>query len=178
MPKITIHCIRHAQGYHNLSLTSHLLPDPSLTPLGTTQCTTLSTTFPYTTHLTHLISSLLRRTLYTTLLSSPSLPLPPPLPPPPVPPPPTTSKSSLCQKSKKRPPYPAIRGSAGCWGFGERRIDRASLRETEESRKRRRGSELPLTREEQLRLRDAAEREWRASGFQSGGAGAGEESRL
>ncbi|KAH7346315.1 histidine phosphatase superfamily [Rhexocercosporidium sp. MPI-PUGE-AT-0058] len=72
MAKATIHCVRHAQGFHNLSLANHTIADPLLTPTGKTQCTTLSQTFPSPQTITHLISSPLRRTLYTTLLSFPS----------------------------------------------------------------------------------------------------------
>jgi broad specificity phosphatase PhoE len=73
MPKIYLHLIRHAQGFHNLCLENHVLPDPLLTPLGEQQCHELSKAFPYTSQITHLIASPLRRTIYTTLLSFPSL---------------------------------------------------------------------------------------------------------
>lgn len=74
MTKITIHCVRHAQGYHNLTTANHSIPDPSLTPLGEQQCANLAASFP-TSHrdrITHLVASPLRRTLYTCLLSFPS----------------------------------------------------------------------------------------------------------
>lgn len=76
MGKITIHCVRHAQGYHNLNEANHSIPDPDLTPLGETQCATLSKVFPSSfptgaPKITHLVASPLRRTLYTCLLSFP-----------------------------------------------------------------------------------------------------------
>lgn len=77
MARITIHCIRHAQGYHNLNLENHKLPDPSLTPLGEAQCRHLAIDFPHTPVITHLVASPLRRTIYTTLLSLPTLIHPP-----------------------------------------------------------------------------------------------------
>jgi broad specificity phosphatase PhoE len=43
----------------------------------------------------------------------------------------------------------------------------ASLRETRESRERRRGTERGLTADEQRELKASREREWRESGFQS-----------
>ncbi|CAD6447530.1 a91fb390-1aa4-400c-8e4a-4b264905ef70 [Sclerotinia trifoliorum] len=68
---ITLHLIRHAQGFHNLSTKNHSMPDPLLTPTGKSQCETLSRTFPPET-ITHLIASPLRRTLYTALYSFPT----------------------------------------------------------------------------------------------------------
>lgn len=68
MPKITIHCVRHAQGCHNLSAENHVLPDPSLTGLGEAQCEALRIFFPYHDKITHLVASPLRRTIYTCLL--------------------------------------------------------------------------------------------------------------
>jgi broad specificity phosphatase PhoE len=72
MGKTIITCVRHAQGYHNLNSANEQLPDPDLTPLGETQCRTLSTTFPSAQNITHLVASPLRRTLYTCLLSFPT----------------------------------------------------------------------------------------------------------
>jgi broad specificity phosphatase PhoE len=78
MGKITIHAVRHAQGYHNLNAANHQLPDPELTPLGETQCATLASVFPTAScfpsppKITHLVASPLRRTLYTCLLSFPA----------------------------------------------------------------------------------------------------------
>lgn len=78
MGKATLHCVRHAQGYHNLNIENQQLPDPDLTPLGEEQCAILSTAFPTAScfpsppKITHLVASPLRRTLYTCLLSFPS----------------------------------------------------------------------------------------------------------
>ena len=41
----TVHIVRHAQGYHNLSNANQLLPDPELTPLGEEQCAHLRRSF-------------------------------------------------------------------------------------------------------------------------------------
>ncbi|KAF7502272.1 hypothetical protein GJ744_006278 [Endocarpon pusillum] len=65
----TVHCVRHAQGFHNLSEANHNMHDPSLTPFGEQQCATLRETFPYHDKICLLVSSPLRRTIYTTLLS-------------------------------------------------------------------------------------------------------------
>jgi broad specificity phosphatase PhoE len=72
MGKITIHCVRHAQGFHNLNTANHALHDPSLTPLGEEQCATLAQNFPYHSQITYLVASPLRRTIYTCLLSFPT----------------------------------------------------------------------------------------------------------
>lgn len=72
MPSITIHGIRHAQGYHNLNTANHTIHDPLLTPLGESQCSALAQSFPYTRQITHLVASPLRRTIFTTLLSFPN----------------------------------------------------------------------------------------------------------
>jgi broad specificity phosphatase PhoE len=69
VPNIIIHCIRHAQGYHNLNEENHKLHDPSLTPFGESQCQALQKVFPYHEKITHLVASPLRRTIYTCLLS-------------------------------------------------------------------------------------------------------------
>jgi broad specificity phosphatase PhoE len=71
MGKTTIHCVRHAQGFHNLNTANHAIRDPDLTPLGQEQCAILSREFPYHDQVTHLVASPLRRTLYTCLLSFP-----------------------------------------------------------------------------------------------------------
>lgn len=52
---------------------NHLqIPDPDLTPLGVTQCEALAKSFPYHNQITHLMSSPIRRALYTCLNSFPS----------------------------------------------------------------------------------------------------------
>jgi len=71
MGKVTIHCVRHAEGYHNLNTANHSIPDPLLTSKGLSQCGKLSTTFLHHSRITHLVASSLRRTLYTCLLSFP-----------------------------------------------------------------------------------------------------------
>ncbi|KAF2760331.1 phosphoglycerate mutase-like protein [Pseudovirgaria hyperparasitica] len=63
----TIHCIRHAQGYHNLSTDNYILPDPDLTPHGMSQCTALSNSFPHMPQIDLIVASPIRRTLYTAL---------------------------------------------------------------------------------------------------------------
>ncbi|CCC13047.1 hypothetical protein SMACR_06190 [Sordaria macrospora] len=68
-PKTIVHLVRHAQGHHNLCAANHALPDPSLTPLGESQCSALRDSFPYHDKITHLVASPMRRTLYTCLLS-------------------------------------------------------------------------------------------------------------
>lgn len=61
----TIHLVRHAQGYHNLSDKNQLLPDPDLTPLGIQQCADLRAQFPHHAQLKGLVASGMRRTLHT-----------------------------------------------------------------------------------------------------------------
>lgn len=70
-PKTIIHCVRHAQGFHNLSIENHTIRDPLLTDLGKQQCAELASSFPHHSQITHLVASPLRRTIYTTLLSFP-----------------------------------------------------------------------------------------------------------
>jgi broad specificity phosphatase PhoE len=60
---ITIHLVRHAQGFHNLTEINQQIPDPYLTPLGKEQCSTLCSLFPYHDRITHLVASPMRRTL-------------------------------------------------------------------------------------------------------------------
>ncbi|TDZ25504.1 Phosphoglycerate mutase-like protein [Colletotrichum orbiculare MAFF 240422] len=65
---VQIHLVRHAQGFHNLSLENEALRDPLLTDLGKQQCAALRSAFPHHSKLTHLVASPLRRTLHTCLL--------------------------------------------------------------------------------------------------------------
>ncbi|KAK1984384.1 phosphoglycerate mutase [Colletotrichum cereale] len=65
---VQIHLIRHAQGFHNLSVENEAIRDPLLTDLGKQQCAALRAAFPHHARLTHLVASPLRRTLYTCLL--------------------------------------------------------------------------------------------------------------
>ncbi|KAK7736523.1 hypothetical protein SLS53_006954 [Cytospora paraplurivora] len=66
---ITIHLVRHAQGFHNLTVINQQIPDPYLTPLGRQQCAALQAEFPAHDRITHLVSSPMRRTLQTCQLS-------------------------------------------------------------------------------------------------------------
>ncbi|KAI1211281.1 phosphoglycerate mutase-like protein [Annulohypoxylon truncatum] len=64
-----IHLVRHAQGFHNLSVENQQLSDPDLTPLGITQCEELCKKFDAHDKITHLVASPIRRTLWTCLRS-------------------------------------------------------------------------------------------------------------
>lgn len=65
----TIHCVRHAQGFHNVGGGNYSLPDPSLTPLGEQQCESLRTnSFADQTKISLVAASPLRRTLHTASL--------------------------------------------------------------------------------------------------------------
>ncbi|KAM5436470.1 hypothetical protein MferCBS31731_005748 [Microsporum ferrugineum] len=68
MPPV-LHCVRHAQGFHNLSVANHVMQDPLLTPFGEEQCRTLRANFPYHADIDLIVASPLRRTIYTALLS-------------------------------------------------------------------------------------------------------------
>lgn len=63
-----IHCVRHAQGYHNLSVANHSIHDPLLTPYGEEQCRELARTFPYHDRIDLVVASPIKRTMYTALL--------------------------------------------------------------------------------------------------------------
>ncbi|KAJ5928985.1 phosphoglycerate mutase family protein [Penicillium verhagenii] len=65
----TIHCVRHAQGVHNLCTANHVIPDPLLTDLGHEQCAKLREVFPYHDKIDLVTASPLRRTIYTALES-------------------------------------------------------------------------------------------------------------
>lgn len=61
-----LHCVRHAQGFHNLGLEFSSLPDPRLTPLGVEQCEKLREThFADQSKISYIFSSPLRRTVHT-----------------------------------------------------------------------------------------------------------------
>lgn len=64
----TNHCVRHAQGFHNLNHANHSIPDPLLTPLGEEQCANLQKKFPYHSSVDLVVASPLKRTIYTALL--------------------------------------------------------------------------------------------------------------
>lgn len=68
----TIHCIRHAQGYHNLGVEFHSLLDPRLTPHGEKQCADLQNAFFQPTvqkQISLIAASPLTRTLHTAYLT-------------------------------------------------------------------------------------------------------------
>ncbi|KAJ5316701.1 hypothetical protein N7508_001209 [Penicillium antarcticum] len=64
-----IHCVRHAQGVHNLCTENHVIPDPLLTDLGHEQCKKLRESFPRHADIDLVTTSPLRRTIYTALES-------------------------------------------------------------------------------------------------------------
>lgn len=71
MPAI-IHCVRHAQGFHNLGTEFHSLRDPRLTPHGENQCADLqSASFPPSAQqqISLITASPLTRTLHTAYLT-------------------------------------------------------------------------------------------------------------
>lgn len=61
-----IYIIRHAESVHNVTK-DFSIRDPGLTPLGFTQASALTTTFPAHSSIGVIISSPLRRTIETTL---------------------------------------------------------------------------------------------------------------
>lgn len=65
----TIHFVRHAEGFHNISIFNHGLRDPLLTPYGKEQCAHLAKTFPHLQDIDLVVASPLKRTIYTALLS-------------------------------------------------------------------------------------------------------------
>lgn len=70
MPPI-LHCVRHGEGFHNLSVTNHMIHDPDLTPRGERQCLQMAETFPFHNSVDLIVASPIRRTLYTALLCFP-----------------------------------------------------------------------------------------------------------
>lgn len=68
MPPSKIHLLRHGQGYHNLK-EDYTLPDPSLTPEGERQATTVSHEIPDIFSVNCIYASPMRRTLHTALLT-------------------------------------------------------------------------------------------------------------
>lgn len=69
MAPTTVHLVRHAQGYHNISVANHAIHDPLLTPVGEEQCRVLQQDFPQLKDVDCVIASPLKRTIYTALLS-------------------------------------------------------------------------------------------------------------
>ncbi|KAM3513774.1 hypothetical protein MY11210_002587 [Beauveria gryllotalpidicola] len=72
----TIHLVRHAQGFHNLSAENETMHDPDLTPLGEQQCRDLRSEFPHHARVAHLVASPMRRTLWTCIRAFGDLPGP------------------------------------------------------------------------------------------------------
>ncbi|RMD41627.1 hypothetical protein DV735_g3475, partial [Chaetothyriales sp. CBS 134920] len=65
-----LHCVRHAQGFHNLGIEYSHLPDPFLTPKGEGQCNDLKNGhFADQSRLSLITASPLRRTLHTAFLT-------------------------------------------------------------------------------------------------------------
>lgn len=64
-----LHLVRHAQGLHNLCNDNTKIHDPDLTALGEQQCAELQKHFPHHQGVDLIVSSPIRRTLYTALLS-------------------------------------------------------------------------------------------------------------
>ncbi|ODM19372.1 hypothetical protein SI65_05990 [Aspergillus cristatus] len=62
-----IHCVRHAQGFHNLGDENWGMIDPLLTPAGERQCDELRAAFPFHSSVQLVVASPLRRTIYTAL---------------------------------------------------------------------------------------------------------------
>lgn len=67
----TVHLVRHAQGFHNLSVKNHAMHDPLLTPAGIEQCRILAKDFPFKNDVELVVASPLKRTIYTALYSFP-----------------------------------------------------------------------------------------------------------
>ena len=71
---ITVHLVRHAQGFHNLGIQYHTLRDPALTPLGENQCAILRSKLQNTygidpTAISLVTASPLTRTIHTAALA-------------------------------------------------------------------------------------------------------------
>lgn len=66
---LTLHCVRHAQGYHNLSAENEeKYHDPDLTKRGREQCERLRESFPYHSQVDCVVASPIRRTIQTALI--------------------------------------------------------------------------------------------------------------
>lgn len=62
-----VHCVRHAQGIHNLTIENHGLLDPVLTVFGEQQCHELARDFTGHNNVELVVASPLKRTVYTAL---------------------------------------------------------------------------------------------------------------
>jgi broad specificity phosphatase PhoE len=67
MPPI-VHCVRHAQGTHNLPGFDPTRRDPPLTETGEAQCAELAAKFPFHSRISQVFSSPLQRTVATAYL--------------------------------------------------------------------------------------------------------------
>lgn len=66
---VTLHCIRHGQGLHNVGAGNYQLPDPKLTELGEAQCVALREShFPDQSRISLIASSPLSRALHSASL--------------------------------------------------------------------------------------------------------------
>lgn len=66
-----LHCIRHAQGFHNLTkedIDCEQIPDPDLTDRGREQCERLREEFPFQDQIDLIMASPIRRTIQTALI--------------------------------------------------------------------------------------------------------------
>ncbi|KAJ6035872.1 hypothetical protein N7540_000151 [Penicillium herquei] len=66
------HCVRHAQGVHNLSHPNQHLPDPELTPLGEEQVGASGARLPELENIQLILSSPFQRAIQAALLAFPS----------------------------------------------------------------------------------------------------------
>jgi broad specificity phosphatase PhoE len=64
-----IHLVRHAQGLHNVCTENTKIHDPILTTLGQQQCAELQNNFPHHQGVDLIVSSPIKRTIYTSLFS-------------------------------------------------------------------------------------------------------------
>ncbi|OJJ85431.1 uncharacterized protein ASPGLDRAFT_65451 [Aspergillus glaucus CBS 516.65] len=62
-----IHCVRHAQGFHNLGHENWRMIDSLLTPAGERQCDKLREDFPFHSSVEPVVASPIHRTIYTAL---------------------------------------------------------------------------------------------------------------
>lgn len=66
-----VHCVRHGQGFHNLTKENEHaedIPDPDLTKRGREQCERLRDSFPYQDKVDCILASPIRRTIQTALI--------------------------------------------------------------------------------------------------------------
>ena len=68
MKSQTLYLVRHAQGFHNLALANHQMPDPLLTEFGKEQCRAFHDSFPDMNTIECIVASPLKRTMHTALI--------------------------------------------------------------------------------------------------------------